>query len=266
MRTDRIVRHWIGYFLLATLLPAAASKAALRTQVIEYHDGVTVLRGYLAYDDGTQDKRPGVLIAPEWWGLTDYPKHRAEQLAQMGYIAFALDMYGNGVTAADPEGAKALVAPFYGNRKFLRSRAAAGLKVLTDQTLVDPQRIAAIGYCFGGTVALELARAGAPLVGVVAFHGDLSNPTPADDANIKGQILVCHGAKDPLVPLSAVSDFEKEMGQTAVPWQVNLYSGAMHAFTNPDADSHHMPGVAYNAEADAHSFAAMRSFFDEIFK
>lgn len=262
------MRHrtlWTG-LLAMTLGFTSAARAEIRTQDIEYRDGPDVLRGFLAYDDATDAKRPAVLVAPEWWGLDNYPKHRAEQLARMGYVAFAIDMYGKDKVTDDPKEANALHAPMAKDRMLMRRRAEAGLDVLMHQKDVDPSKVAAIGYCFGGTVALELARAGEPLRGVVAFHGDLSRTEAEGPDKITGKVLVCHGAADPMVPLNVVNTFIEEMKQANADYQVNLYSKAEHAFTNPAADTHHIAGIGYNAEADARSWAAMNDFFAEIFK
>ena len=235
-------------------------------QQVEYKDGDTVLEGYLAYDDATQDLRPAVLVCPEWWGLNDYPKHRADQLAKMGYIAFVADMYGKGVNTEDPGQAGAWATPLMTNRKLMRQRAFAGLNTLLGQKYVDKTRVAAIGYCFGGTCALELARAGAPLAGVVSFHGNVSRNDDEGPDNITAKILICHGGADPMVTPKMLAAFEAEMNQIKANYQINIYSGAEHAFTNPAADSHHIPGIAYNEQADKRSWAAMKDFFEEIFK
>jgi len=219
----------------------------------------------LVYDNASQAPRPGILVFPEWWGMTDYPQHRAEQLAQLGYVAFAADMYGDGAQTDDPKEAAAWSGKVHGDSATLRARAQAALDVLANDPHVDRTRIAAIGYCFGGTVALELARSGANIVGVVSFHGGLSTANPDDAKNIKGKILVCTGAEDKFIPPDQIAAFEDEMRNAGVDYQVIVYGGAHHAFTNPAADSHHIPNIAYNANADHRSWAAMRSFFDEVF-
>jgi dienelactone hydrolase len=251
--------------LLAMAIPTSAL-AALHTESVKYTVGDTTCIGYLAYDDSAKNA-PGVLVAPEWWGLTDYCKHRAEQLAQLGYVAFVMDPYGNGQTTNDPSVAGKLSGALRGNdRAVLRQRAAAALDVLKKDPHVNPAKLAAIGYCFGGTTALELARSGADILGVVSFHGGLATPHPADAKNIKGKILICHGADDTFESPAEIEGFKKEMNDANVDWQMNIYSHAVHAFTNPEADSHHIPGIAYNANADRRSWEAMRAFFDEIFK
>ena len=256
-------------FMLAcgvVLAVASMARAEIRMQQVEYHDGDTVLEGYLAYDDATQELRPAVLVCPEWWGLTDYAKHRADQLAKMGYVAFAADIYGKGAVTEDPQEAGKWHAPFMADRKFTRQRVQAALSTLLAQKYVDSTRVAAIGYCFGGSVALELARAGAPLVGVISFHGDLSRTDNEGPDSIKGKILICHGGADPFVTPQTLASFEAEMKETKTDYQINIYGGAMHAFSNPVADSHHIPGIGYNEQADKRSWAAAKDFFAEIFK
>ncbi len=248
------------------LLAATAARADIRSQPVEYHDGPTLLKGWMAYDDATQDPRPGVLVCPEWWGLTDYPKARAEQLAKLGYVAFVADLYGDGKVTADPAVAKELATPISTDRALMRRRAEAALDVLAQQKQVDRTRLAAIGYCFGAAAALELARAGAPLAGVVSFHGDLSRtPTEGPD-HIHAKILVCHGGADQLVPRPVLATFEEEMKQEHADYQVVIYPGAKHAFTNPAADSYHLPPVGYDAEADHQSWAAAKVFLAGVLK
>jgi dienelactone hydrolase len=259
----RTNRFWIS--LLSLICISSLSRAEIVKVPVDYRQGDTDLKGLLVYDNAAQTPRPGVLVFPEWWGLNDYPKHRAEQLAQLGYVAFAADMYGDDqVTDSAPEATKLMTA-VKGDLDVLRGRAQAALDALKKDPHVDPSRIAAIGYCFGGTVALELARSGAPIVGVVSFHGGLDTAHPDDASNIKGKILVCTGGDDAFVPPKQVQAFEEEMRNGHVDWQVLVYGGAHHAFTNPAADSHHLPNIAYNADADRRSWAAMKSFFDEIF-
>jgi dienelactone hydrolase len=249
-------------FLLAGVSPA---RAEVKTEVVEYRHGDVVLEGYLAYDDAFQGKRPGVLVVHEWLGHTPYVRKRAEQLARLGYVAFASDIYGKGVLAKDAKEAAALAGIYLGDRKLLRARAAAGLDVLRNRPEVDPGRLAAIGYCFGGSTVLELARSGADLVSVVSFHGLLDTPTPGDARNIKGKVLVLHGADDPYVPDAQLKAFEDEMRAAKVDWQVVKYSGAVHAFAVVEAGNDPSKGAAYNATADRRSWKAMEDFFAEIF-
>jgi dienelactone hydrolase len=251
---------------LLALFWATGVRAALHTEVIEYRHGDKVLEGYLAYDDSSPAKRPGVLVVHEWTGHNPYVRKRAEQLAQLGYVAFALDMYGKGVHAKDNQEAATLAGTYKNDRKLMRGRAGAGLDVLLKQPLVDGKRVAAIGYCFGGTTVLEIARGGTEIAGVVSFHGDLATPTPQDAKNIKAKVLALHGADDPFVKPEVVAAFEDEMRKGGVDWQLVAYGDAVHSFTNPGAGHNKALGAAYNAKADHRSWEAMKSFFAEIFK
>lgn len=250
--------------VLLTILCGPAA-AAVRTETVEYRHGETVLEGFVAWDDSTQQRRPGILVIHEWTGQGEYVQSRAKKLAALGYVAFALDMYGKGVRPASPKDAGAEAAKYKNERGLMRTRAKAGLEVLRKHPLCDPKRIAAIGYCFGGTCALELARAGEDIVGVVSFHGGLATPTPEDAKNIRAKVLVLHGADDPHVPPKEVAAFEDEMRSAGVDWQLVAYGRAVHAFTNPASGNDNSRGAAYNAAADRRSWQAMRTFFDEVF-
>jgi dienelactone hydrolase len=240
--------------------------AEVKTERIEYKCGDTVFEGYMAWDDAVKGKRPGVLVVHEWWGLNAYVERRARELASLGYVAFAADMYGKGVKATTTDEAKALATTLRKDRALMRDRASAALSVLCDRDICDTQRVAAMGYCFGGGVALELARYGANIRGVVSFHGNLDTPNPKDAKNIKGKVLVLTGADDPSVPMKQVEEFMDEMRSSKVDYQIILYGGAVHAFTNPDAGEDLARGAAYNADADKRSWQAMKDFFAEIFK
>ncbi len=257
---------WMIRAFLLTVLLASTGFAKVHTETIEYKDGALTCEGYLAYDDELSSLRPGILIVHEWKGLGPYAKSRAEELARLGYVAFALDMYGKGIRPQTNDEASAQAGVFYKDIPLMRARAAAGLKILRKQINVDTTRLAAIGYCFGGKTVLELARSGAPLVGVVSFHGGLATPNPDDASNIKGEVLACHGGSDPYVPADEVKGFEDEMTRAGVDWQVIVYGGAVHSFTNPQAGNDPSAGAAYNEKADHRSWAAMRQFFDEIFR
>jgi dienelactone hydrolase len=222
------------------------------------------LKGYLAYDDAIKGKRPGVLVVHCFRGLRDFVKGRAEELAKLGHIAFAIDMYG--MIPKDDEEAFATAGIYKNNRPLMRSRANAGLEVLKRHELTDAKRIAAIGYCFGGSVVLELARSGADLVGVVGFHAILNTPNPDDAKNIKGKVLALHGANDPVVPIDEVLAFQDEMRKAKVDWQMVFYGGAVHSFTMPEAGNDPSQRAAYDEKADKRSWEAMKSFFGEIFK
>jgi dienelactone hydrolase len=254
------------FYLPLLAATAFAARAAIRIENVEYKQGDTTLQGCVAYDDGVQGKRPGVLIVHQWMGLTDYEKKRAEMLAQLGYVAFCADIYGKGVRPKNTREAGAQAGKFKGDRQLLRDRVKAGLAALRLQLSVDQNRIAAIGYCFGGTTVLELARSGADIAGVVSFHGGLDSPTPSDGKNIKCKVLVCHGADDHFSSAEDIAAFEDELRSGKVDWQIIFYGGAVHAFTQPDAGHDNSKGVAYNEKADKRSWEAMRQFFAEIFQ
>lgn len=259
--------RYARYAVLLMLLPCVpASALALHTETVEYRHGGTVLEGYLAYDDTVEGKRPGVLVVHEWWGLNDYVRGRAEQLARLGYVAFAADIYGKGRRAETAEKASELAGTYLRDRGLLRARAEAGLRRLKEHPLVDAGRLAAIGYCFGGTTVLELARSGAALDGVVSFHGGLATPLPAQAGALKAKVLVLHGADDPFVKAEQVAAFQEEMRRAGADWQMVYYGGAVHSFTNPARGSDPAKGTAYNEKADRRSWEAMRAFFREIFK
>lgn len=248
------------------LFLATAVPAEIVTETVEYKHGDVVLEGFLAYDNATTAKRPGVLVVHEWTGINDYAKSRCRQLAEMGYVAFAVDMYGKGIRPQTNEEASKQATIYRSDRQLMRDRITAGLNVLMNNELCDNSRIAAIGYCFGGGTVLELARSGAEVAGVVSFHGNLDTPDPAVAKNIRCKILVCHGADDPHVPSTQVNAFMDEMRAANVDYQFIAYSKAVHSFTNPGAGDDNSKGAAYNADADRRSWRHMQDFFAEIFK
>jgi dienelactone hydrolase len=249
----------------ALLLTASLAQAALQSKTLTYKDGKDVLEGYYVYDDAVSGKRPGIVVIHDWMGITDITRQRADELARLGYAALAADIYGKGVRPADAKQASMLATHYKNHRLALRARAKAALNTLLDQPQVSTQT-AAIGFCFGGTTALELARMGAPLMGVVTFHGGLDTPTPQDAKKIKAKVLVLHGADDPNVPPEEVAAFEKEMRDAHVDWQLISYGGAVHSFTIPSAGTDTTKGAAYNPVADRRSHQAMIDFFREIFE
>ena len=251
---------------LLTLGVALTARAQIHTETIEYKQGDAVLEGYLAYDSSIKSPRPGVLIVHQWKGLADYEKKRAEMLARLGYTAFALDIYGKGIRPKSNQEAGAQAGKYKSNRDLLRARAQAGLAVLQKHELTDPKRVAAIGYCFGGTTVIELARSGADIAGVVSFHGGLDSPRPEDGKNIKCKVLALQGADDPFVPAKDLAAFEDEMRQAKVDWQLVKYGGAVHSYTEKEAGSNPQAGAAYDAKADRRSWEAMKEFFAEILK
>jgi dienelactone hydrolase len=252
--------------LIATALVTSTARAEIVTRTVEYRAGDAVLEGLVSYDTAGPARKPGVLVVHDWMGVGPYVRMRAEQLAALGYVAFAADVYGKGVRPTDGKEASAQAGKFRSDRPLLRARLAAALAELRRQPNVLTSQVAAIGYCFGGTGALELARSGADLAGVVSFHGGLDSPTPADARNIKAKVLALHGADDPFVPPAQVAAFEEEMRGGGVDWQLVKYSGAVHAFTQSGAGNDNSKGAAYNATADGRSWVAMKDFFAEVFK
>lgn len=238
----------------------------MKTESIEYRDGDVTLKGYLAFDDQTSHKRPGILVMPEAFGLGAHAKERAVRLAALGYVALAADPYGNGLEVTDLQEAIKLAGALREDPTKFRQRARVALDKLASLPQVDASQLAMIGYCMGGTFSLELARDGAPLKGVVSFHGGLETQRPAAAGQIKAKILVCHGADDPFVPPAQVNAFAEEMTKAGADWQVISYGGTVHSFTNPNAGSVGTPGIAYNKQTDERSWKAMRAFFDEIFE
>ena len=255
-------------FLILTLIGSMVVRmqAQVHTETVEYKDGDAVLEGYSAHDESFHGPRPGVLIIHQWMGLTDYEKKRAEMLAKLGYNVFAADIYGKGIRPKDPKDAGATAGKYKADRDLLRERANAGLAVLEKSPLTDTKRVAAIGYCFGGTGVIELARSGADIAGVVSFHGGLDSPKPEDGKNIKCKVLALQGADDPYVPAKDMAAFEDEMRQAQVDWQLVKYGNAVHAFTQWDLGTDNSKGAAYNEKADKRSWEDMKMFFAEIFK
>jgi len=247
------------------LLFGMNSLAALHTENVEYKQGDTICEGYLAYDDAVKGPRPGVLVVHDWMGCDSYAKMRADMLANLGYVAFAADIYGRDVRPKSPQEAGALAGKYKGDRPLLRARVNAALDTLEKQPLVDTKRVAAIGYCFGGTTVLELARSGADIAGIVTFHGGLDTPT-RDAKNIKCKVLICHGADDPYVPATDVTALQDEFRKAGVDWQMIYYSGAVHSFTRPSSGNDNSKGAAYNEKADKRSWQAMKDFLAEIFR
>ena len=252
---------------LVTLGCVVAARAQVHSKLVEYRDGDTLLEGYYSYDDSIiKGKRPAVLIVHQWMGLTDYEKKRADMLATLGYNVFAVDIYGKGVRPKDTKEAGALATRYKTDRDLLRRRVTAGLDVLQKSELTDPKRVAAIGYCFGGTTVIELARSGADIAGVVSFHGGLDSPKPEDGRNIKCKVLAMQGADDPFVTPKDMAAFEDEMRKNQVDWELVKFGGAVHSFTQWDAGSDNSKGAAYNEEADKRSWEDMKQFFAEIFR
>jgi len=247
---------------------AEEKETKFKEENITYNLDTVSMNGYVVYDENIEGKRPGILVIHEWWGMNDYTKMRARELAKLGYIAMAIDMYGNGKNADNPGDAQNMSMPFYQNPQMAKARFDAALNKLKSYSQVDTGNIAGIGYCFGGGMLLNLARLGEDLDGVVSFHGSLLG-TPAIKELLKAKILVCHGAADTFVPQTEVDQFKKQMDSIGADYTFKVYEGATHAFTNPDATEtgkkFNLP-IAYNAAADSASWKDMREFFGRIFK
>lgn len=249
--------------------PAKEEGPALVTKTVNYSADGTPLKGYLAYDSSKTGKMPGIIVVHEWWGMNDYAEHRADSLAKLGYIALAIDMYGNGKTADHPEDAGKFSQAVMEHMDSAKARFNAGLELLKSQPQTDTSNLAAIGYCFGGGVVLRMALAGVPLNGVVSFHGDLPTKAPQNPDSVKAAILVCNGAADPFNPPEKVNAFRTMMDSAGIDYTFKNYEGAKHAFTNPASDSlgqkFNIP-LAYNKQADEQSWKDMKEFFSRIFK
>ena len=246
----------------------SATSPSLKEENVTYTNNGVTMDGYVVYDANKQGKRPAVLVVPEWWGLVDYPKMRARKLAELGYIAMAIDMYGNGKVADNPGDAGKAAGPFYQDLKMTKNRFDAALAKLKTYSQVDTSNIAAIGYCFGGGVVLNVARLGEDLKGVVSFHGTLMG-APAKKDLLKAEILVCHGGADQFVKPEEVAQFKKQMDSIGADYTFKQYPNATHAFTNPASDDNgkkfNMP-VKYSPEADSASWNDMKDFFARIFR
>ena len=266
-RTRRTLGTGLG--LLAAMVcfgQAALARAEIKSREIDYKQGDTALQGFLAYDDAVKGKSPGILVIHEWWGHNQNARDQALRLAKAGYVAFALDMYGKGKLATHPKDATAFMEAVMKDQKIMAARFDVALDVLKKQPQVNPAKIGAFGYCFGGAVALNMARAGADLRAVVTFHGNLTAAAgPAEKGKVKPQILVQTGGADPFVPKEKVEAFKKEMKDADAKVEVITYPGAKHSFTNPDAGKAGMDAMAYNAEADKKSWDAAIKFLKPAF-
>jgi dienelactone hydrolase len=240
---------------------------SVKEDMVSYDVGGTNFKSYVAYDEKKTGPRPIILVVPEWWGLTDYPRMRAKMLAEMGYLAIAVDMYGDGTIAKDPKEAQAAAMPFYDSLQMAKARLDAALAKAKSLPQADTSQVVAIGYCFGGTMVLNYAKMGAPVAGVVSFHGNLSGVAP--QKGTKAQFLICHGGADGFVPKQQVDDFRKSMDSAGVSYIFKTYDSATHAFTNPDATAKgqqfNMP-IKYNGAADTASWNDMKAFFGRILR
>jgi dienelactone hydrolase len=264
--THRARRHRLSLLAGCTValsFPPAGAHAAVQSKTIEYRVGDLTCKGHLAWDDAITGKRPGVLVVHEWWGLNDYARGRADELARLGYIAFACDMYGGGRQAEHPQDAGRMATEVRMNVEEWRRRATEALRVLTSQEQCDPQRLAAIGYCFGGSTALQLAYSGADLDAVATFHAALPVPSPEEAARIKARLQVHHGAQDSFIPEETIRQFRQALDSAKADWTMTYHGGAVHGFTVPGAEDRGMPGLHYNADADRRSWAAMLTLFEQ---
>jgi dienelactone hydrolase len=251
--------------IILLCLMAGTANAKVVTRSVSYSQGGAALEGYLAYDDAISGKAPGVLVVHEWWGLNDYARGRAEKLARLGYVAFAVDMYGKGKATEHPDQAGAWMKKITTNMDAWQKRALAGLEILKKQPQVDPDRLAAIGYCFGGATVQVLAYSGADLKGIVSFHGSLVPPSATQGKQTKAKMLICHGAQDPMNPPEALGKYVTALNATTIDWQLVAFGNTRHAFTNPDAGQYGMVALAYNPASDRRSWQYMQYFFNEIF-
>ena len=257
----------LSVFAAVLFMPGIFStvSAEVRSEAVSYQDGGANLTGHIYWDDSISGKRPGVLVVHEWWGLNEYVKWRAGQLAQMGYVAFAVDMYGDDKVTTHPSQAQEWMQATTGNLDAWRQRGLKGLEQLSAHELTDTSRMAAIGYCFGGATVMQLAYAGADLKGVVSFHGSLPLPNAGEGSKVRGRVLIEHGNDDGFVPAERVDAFKAAMNDAGVALTFHGYDGARHGFTNPDADSFGIDNLKYDAEADAASWSAMQRLLGEVF-
>ena len=254
--------------LLISCVEKQKEKVGLIEKEIEYSADGTVLKGFLVYDGNFEGKRPGVLVVHEWWGHNDYARKRARMLAELGYTAFALDMYGDGKQANHPDDAGKFAMAVFSNIESAQAKFMAAYNLLKEQETTDSNNIAAIGYCFGGGVVLHMARIGTDLKAAISFHGSLQPITPAEPNKVKAFILVCNGADDPFVTQEQIDSFKNEMDNAGVSYKFINYQGAKHSFTNPIADSlgpkFNLP-LAYNKIADEESWQEMQKVFNKVF-
>lgn len=255
--------------LYLLVLYSFSAHAEIITQEVAYESRGVPLRGYLAYDSTDDSRRPAILVVHEWWGHNAYARKRAEMLAELGYVGFALDMYGDGKVADHPDDAKKFMQQALSDQAVLTDRFHAALEFIKQQKMVDDNNIVAIGYCFGGGVVLNMARAGVDLRGVVSFHGSLATKTPAQKDQVTAKVVVFHGANDAFIPMEQVNAFEQEMHAANVDYNLVVYEGAEHSFTNPGADEiaeQYSMAVGYDEQADQKSWEQMQEFFSEMFK
>jgi dienelactone hydrolase len=253
-------------YLLASVLMSGIARAEVKTREVAYRQGAVALRGFLAYDDSSEARRPGVIVVHEWWGLNQYARDQAVRLARAGYVAFAADMYGKGKVAKHPDDARAFMQEATQDPGTLAARFDAALAVLKGQKQVDPSRVGVVGYCFGGGVALRMARAGKDLDAVATFHGAMPPPAPIEKGAVKARILIQTGGADPAVPVAKVEEFARELRAAGASVEVVVYPGARHSFTVPDADKAGMEALRYDPKAASESWTKLIDFFDKVLK
>lgn len=266
---------WLAFFSILAICSAfgapmastgkGATGGPLKIETVAYKHDTASLEGMLVYGAGPKGRQPGIVLVPDWMGVSDVARQYAEKTAKLGYVVMVADIYGKSVRPKDAKEAAAASDLYKKDRALMQARARAAYDQLLKSARVDTSRIAAMGYCFGGGVALELARSGAPLDGTVSFHGNLDTPHPGQAKNIQGRILVQHGADDPFVPPDQVKAFKDEMRAAATDWQFIEYGGSVHSFTNPTAGNDNSKGAAYNPKADKRSFQAMADFYQDVF-
>ncbi len=255
---------FIVFLILVGIPPLVEAK--VQSKAIAYTYGETTFEGFLAWDDSIKGQRPGILVVHEWWGLNDYARSRAEQIAGLGYVAFAVDMYGDGKVTTHPEKASEWSKMTTSNVEDWLGKAQEGLNVLQADPKVDPNRLAAIGYCFGGATVMQLVYGGAPVKGVVSFHGSLPLPPKANPVTTSAKVLIAHGDADPFLTSAHIQQFKGALDKAGIDWQMTLYGGARHSFTNPSANQFGMKALQYHKQADQRSWKHMQHFFDELFQ
>ena len=258
------MKYLLSLIALSVLSSQVFSK--LHVETIKYQDGKTSLQGYLYWEDSFEGKRPGVMVVHEWWGLNDYAKLRAEMLAELGYVAFAADMYGDNRVTRHAKNAKAWKQQITSNIDAWQRRANLGLEQLRKSENVDSNKLAAIGYCFGGATVMQMAYSGAPLKGVASFHGSLPPPTAEQAKNIKSRILIAHGDADGFIPEERIKTFKKALADAGADWEMDIYGGAQHGFTNPYADGYGIKGLGYHEQADGSSWMRLLRFLEALFQ
>jgi len=251
---------------LGSLLLSATVQAKVITEAITYTEAGEEYTGYVSYDDGIKGKRPGVMVVHEWWGLDDYAKRRTEMLARLGYVAFAVDMYGTGKVTDSADQAKEWMTEATTDVEWWRERAMAGIRYLKNHKLVDANKLAAIGYCFGGGTVIQLAYSGLDINGIVSFHGSLPVADESAFGKIKTRMLIAHGNADPFIPREIVTKFQDTLDKAGADWNMITYGNVLHSFTNPKSDTRGMAALKYDKQADEHSWQAMQHFFEQIFK